>query len=302
MTFEGIRPVLHVAFEEAPDESIRFGDLDHLVDRMLASGVDGIVVLGLASEAWTLTEDEREAVLGHVAEAVAQRVPLVVGIEGATAVAIARGRRAAARGAAGLMVLPPIRSQGDELLRHHLWRLADATGLPILVQDSPQLTGITLTLASLVALTTHPLVRAVKIEIAGAGAKISAAAAAGIEVVAGWGGLQYLESVRRGAVGCMPGCDLGPAFVAIARALRAGDAADADRLYRSILPLLSYEGQSLELLLLGAKRFLRRQGVIGSDRLRSPARSLDPEEEAMFDRLFAYLEGADIPGFARVAA
>lgn len=302
MTFEGIRPVLHLAFEKTPDELIRFGDLDRLVDRMLASGVDGLVVLGLASEAWTLTEDERETVLGHVAAAVAQRVPLVVGIEGATAVAITRGRRAAARGAAGLMVLPPIRAQGDELLRHHFWRLADATGLPILVQDSPQVTGITLTPASLVSLANHPLVRAVKMEIAGAGAKISAAAAAGIEVVAGWGGLQYLESVRRGAVGCMPGCDLGPALVAIDRALRAGDAAGADRLYRSILPLLSYEGQSLDLLLLGAKRFLRRQGVIGSDRLRSPARSLDPEEEATLDRLFADLEGAEIPGFARVAA
>lgn len=154
MTFEGIRPVLHLAFEKTPDELIRFGDLDRLIDRILASGVDGLVVLGLASEAWTLTEDEREAVVGHVAAAVAQRVPLVVGIEGATAVAIARGRRAAARGASGLMV---------------------------------------------------------------------------------------------------------PAL-------------------------------------------LRGQGVIGSDRLRSPARSLDPEEEATLDRLFADLEGAEIPGFARVAA
>jgi len=73
MTFEGIRPVLHLAFEKTPDELIRFGDLDRLVDRILASGVDGPVVLGLASEAWTLTEDERETALGHVAAAVAQQ-------------------------------------------------------------------------------------------------------------------------------------------------------------------------------------------------------------------------------------
>ena len=34
-------------------------------------------------------------------------------------------------------------------------------------------------------------------------------------VVAGWGGLGNLELVRRGAFGVMPGCDLGPTFVAI---------------------------------------------------------------------------------------
>ncbi len=73
MTFEGIRPVLHLAFEKTPDELIRFGDLHRLVDRILASGVAGPVVLGLASEAWTLTEDERETALGHVAAAVAQQ-------------------------------------------------------------------------------------------------------------------------------------------------------------------------------------------------------------------------------------
>lgn len=77
MTFEGIRPVLHLAFESTPDELNRFGDLDRLVDRILASGVAGPVVLGLglglASEAWALTEDERETVLGHVAAAVAQQ-------------------------------------------------------------------------------------------------------------------------------------------------------------------------------------------------------------------------------------
>lgn len=88
MTFEGIRPVLHLAFEKTPDEPIRFGDLDRLVDRMLASGVEGLVVLGLAR---------------------------------ATAVAI--------------------RAQGDELLRHHFRRLADATGLPTLDRTFADLEG-----------------------------------------------------------------------------------------------------------------------------------------------------------------
>jgi hypothetical protein len=53
----------------------------------------------------------------------------------------------------------------------------------------------------------HPLVRAVKVEGPGAGARISALVAEGLEVVAGWGGLQDPESLRRGAGGVMPGFD-----------------------------------------------------------------------------------------------
>lgn len=302
MTFEGVRPVLHLAFDDAPGEPIRYPDLDRLVERMLAVGVDGLVVLGLASEAWTLTEPERDTVLERVSTAVAQRVPIVVGIDGPTVVAIDRGRRAAACGAAGLMVLPPARVPADESLRAHLWNLADATGLPILIQNSPGVTGVTLTAAFLVELARHPLIRAVKMELGGSGPKISAVAAAGIEIVAGWGGLHYLESARRGAVGVMPGCDLGPALVMIDRALRAGDAAAAERLYRAILPLLLYEGQSLDLLLLGAKRLLHGQGILGTDRLRAPSRRLDPDEAVSLDALFAELEREAVPGVVELAA
>jgi dihydrodipicolinate synthase/N-acetylneuraminate lyase len=100
----------------------------------------------------------------------------------------------------------------------------------------------------------------------------------------------------------MPGCDLGPALVMIDRALRAGDAAAAERLYRAILPLLSYAGQSLDLLLLAAKRLLHRQGILGTDRLRTPSRRLDAEEAASLDALFAELEREAVPGFVELAA
>ena len=56
MTFDGVRPVLHLAFDDGPGEPIRYPDLDRLVERMLAAGVDGLVVLGLASEALSLEQ------------------------------------------------------------------------------------------------------------------------------------------------------------------------------------------------------------------------------------------------------
>ncbi len=305
MSFDGIRPVLHLPFEPGRDQPIVHDQLRVLIDDQIRLGVRGLVALGLASEAWTLREGERDEVLATVAEAIDGRVPFAVGIDGTTAVARDRAGRAAGAGASGLMVLPPVGIRPGQALIDHFAAVADAGGVPVLVQDSPQVTGVAVGVDSLVAMRrAQPLVGAVKIEAAGAGAKASAAVEAGIEVIAGWGGQQYLESVRRGANGCMPGCDLGPAFVEIDRQARKGDSSAADSLYRTILPLLSYEAQSLDLLLLGAKRVLVRRGVFLWGGLRAPGRDLDAEEASTLDGLIRRLEADGVTGFGptRVAS
>ncbi len=300
MAFEGIRPVLHLPFGPEPDQPINHDQLGALVADQLSLGVDGLVVLGLASEAWTLQDRERDDVLATVAVAIDGRVPLVVGIDGTTALAVDRARRAVDIGnAAGLMVLPSASARSTEALVTHFAAIAEAAGVPILVQDSPQVTGITLSVEALLAIhQSHPLIAALKVETPGAGSKTSAVAAAGMEIVAGWGGLHYLESIRRGASGCMPGCDLGPALLAIDRLACGSHVAAADGLYRTILPLLSYEAQSLDLLLLGAKRVLVHRGIFDSGALRAPGRALDQHETASFDAMIARLEGEGVAGFA----
>ena len=298
MAFEGIRPVLHAPFRAGPDESVEHGELRALVEHVLAFGSDGLVVLGLATETWAIRESERDEILATVTDAAGGRVPLVVGIDGATQVAVGRARRAAGAGVSGLMVLPPGTAKSTAQLVAHYRAIADATGLPVLIQDSPQVTGVTLTIETLVSLRqADPLLGSLKVEVAGAGAKVSAAIAAGIEVIAGWGGLNYLESMRRGAVGCMPGCDLGAAILDIDRRWRSGDADGADAAYRRILPLLSYVGQSLDLLVLGSKRMLRRTGIFTSENMRQPSRSLDREEAATIDALLDQLALEGAPGF-----
>ena len=94
----------------------------------------------------------------------------------------------------------------------------------------------------------------------------------------------------------MPGCDLAPALLAIHDATRAGDGEEADRLYRAILPLLTYETQSLAHLVLGEKRALRRAGIFTHDAMRAPAPSLDPGQGRTFDALFDRLAADGIPG------
>lgn len=298
MTFEGIRPVLHSPFADTPDQSIIEDELATLAERMLDLGADGLVVPGLASESWALTEHERDRVIAIAAEACAGRAPLVVGLDGTTAIAVDRARRAAAAGAAGLMVLPPSQAAGRAQLVAHFTAIAEAGDIPVLVQDSPQISGVPLDVPTLVAIRdAHPLAGAVKSEIPGAGIKASAIHDAGLELVAGWGGLHYLELRERGAVGCIPGCDLGPAIMAIEAAARTGDQHMAAERYRSILPYLSFTTASLDLLLVAAKRHLRRSGIFSTELLRAPSRTLDEREARTIDALLDELIAAGTPGF-----
>lgn len=72
---------------------------------------------------------------------------------------------------------------------------------------------------------------------------------------------------------------------------------EAQAQYRAILPFLSVVTVSLDLLLLAAKRHLRRAGVFSTEVLRAPARTLEPQESSAIDVLLDELAAADVPGF-----
>ena len=297
MAFAGIHPILHTPFGPEPEQAVLHTELAALVESMVDAGVQGVVALGLASEAPALTEAERDAICTTVARALARRLPFTVGVDGGTAVAVDRARRAVGQGASALMVIPPAGASTPKLLLEHFGRVADAAGTPVLVQDAPQVTGVVLEPDVLERLAAaHPLVRSVKVEGLAAGPKISRLTAAGLEVMAGWGGLHYPESLERGAVGCMPGCDLAAALLAVHAAAGAGDRDAAERAYRAILPLLAYETQSLAHLVLGEKRALRRAGLFSHETMRAPAPSLDAHGREAFDALFDRLAADGVPG------
>jgi 4-hydroxy-tetrahydrodipicolinate synthase len=292
--FSGVRPVLHTPFATSPGAPPALGELEGLVRRMAADGAEGVVALGLASEAWALAERERDAVVERAVTA-AGGLPVTVGIDGDTELAADRARRAARQGAASLMVLPP---PGERRLPVHLAAVAAAADLPVLVQDAPQVTGVTLEASDLLGVAEAvPAVRAVKVEGPAAGPKITALVAGGVAVVAGWGGLHFPEALRRGAAGLMPGCDLAAAFAALHGAWLAGREDEADERYEALLPYLAYQAQSLELLVLAAKRELVRRGVFGDAGLRDRAIALDPVQAAWLDRCAARLAARRVPGF-----
>ena len=140
-------------------------------------------------------------------EHVAGRAPVVVSADGSgTAIAVDRAQRAQKIGADALMVLPPyLVKPGVAGLRDYYLHVASAVDIPIMIQDAPQLTGVSMTPALWVDLARQAEnIAYIKAEGTPQGATISATLEQSdgrLRVFCGWGGLGIIDALERGARG-----------------------------------------------------------------------------------------------------
>ena len=280
--WSGIFHILATPFRD--DGGLDIAGLPRLVECVLGAGVAGITVLGIAGEAHRLTDEERRAVVDDVVKETRGRVPVVVGVSApGTHLAIALGRTAADHGAAALMVAPPGGVRNLDAVAEHYHAVADAARLPLVVQDEPVTTQVTMPAPFLARLCDElPGVQALKLEEAPTLPKISRLRALLVRRVAifgGLGGVYFYEELARGADGAMTGFPYPEALRAIRERFVAGRRAEARALFYRWLPLIRYESQpgavpgtSLAI----RKEILRRRGWLRSARVRPPAPGLDP--------------------------
>jgi 4-hydroxy-tetrahydrodipicolinate synthase len=238
--------------------------------------VDGLTVMGVTSEASLLTEDERSAALDAISAEAADRIPLVVGCSAAdpgdVASLIADAR---ARGAVGVMVAASPGTDVDELpARYADWR--ERGGLPVVIQDEPAATGVTMPLDVLGKCVEAAGARTVKLEAPPTAPKIAVLLAAdpGLHVFGGLGGASALAELRAGACGTMTGFAFPEIMAAIRRAGVVGEWDRAAGLYDRYLPLIQFEAQPVVGLAV-RKELLRRRGAISSARCRREATQID---------------------------
>ncbi|MEV6829561.1 4-hydroxy-tetrahydrodipicolinate synthase [Amycolatopsis sp. NPDC051102] len=138
--------------------------LARLVDHLLATGCDGLVVGGTTGESPTLSDAEAAGLVRAVAARTGGRARVIAGVGTYdTAASVRRAREAEAAGADALLVVCPYYSRPtqDGVLAHCL-AVADATELPVMLYDVPARTGVAMALPTLVELARHPRIRAVK--------------------------------------------------------------------------------------------------------------------------------------------
>ncbi|MEO6565993.1 MAG: dihydrodipicolinate synthase family protein [Casimicrobiaceae bacterium] len=276
----------------APTPFTASGDLDlpgmrRVLDCMVDQGVDGICILANYSEQFLLTDLERSQLLDLSLTQVAGRVPVIVTCSHfSTRIAGERALAAAQAGAAMLMLMPPYHGTGlktDEAgMLAHFAHVADASGLPIMVQDAP-LSGVALTVPFLVRLAREiPLVRYFKIEMPGTAAKLRALIEAGGDLIVGpFDGeesITLMADLDAGATGTMASALLPDLIRPVVTHHLAGRRAEAAAQYARILPLINFENRQCGLR--ATKSVMMEGGVIKSDAVRHPLEALHPATRA----------------------
>ena len=170
--FEGLTVAMVTPF--------RGGQLDEpaterLVDFLVASAVDGIVVAGSTGEGATLTAPERRRLYDLVKQTAGGRCALIAGTgTNDTAVSIERTREAEQTGYDGAMLVVPFYNKPTPAGQiAHFKTVADATRLPIVLYNVPGRTGSNMLPETVAKLAEHPRIVAVK-EASGSLDQISA--------------------------------------------------------------------------------------------------------------------------------
>ena len=147
------------------------GSLDHEaikagLNRLIDSGVGGVVMMGMVGESAQLTPDEKRTVIKLAIETGNGRVPVIAGLaEATTANAVQYAKDAEALGVQGLMVFPGLTYKSDARETIAFYRtVAQASTLAILLYNNPRGYGVDLTPDVVAQLLEEPTIEAIKEE------------------------------------------------------------------------------------------------------------------------------------------
>lgn len=289
----GVIPILVTPF--APDGTVDLDQLDREIDFLHAAGIRWCG-FGFGSEVPRLDPDELAELMSHAVDYSAGRLGIIGNAEMTSVRAgVAAVRRVAASGAQLAMVRPSgLLGIGADALFDTFAEVAATGGVPIVVQDAPQNTGVLLPPATLARLLIDASgVAAVKVEPPGPAPKISAVVrcldGAEATIIGGVGGVDYLHELERGSAGTMPGPAYPEVFALAGALLERGERSLAYATHARLLPLITLGSRDMDTFLFSQKHILRRRGVLDEPLLRAPHLPLEiglaGEIDALLDDL-----------------
>ena len=267
--FTGIHAIAYALFDA--DEKLDRPAMRRQTELCVRLGVHGMAALGLATEVSKLTQTERLTVMEWAAEDTGGRVPLAFTIYGnSVAEQIAQVRAAEAANADWVILQPPMvgNFSAAEYIRF-FGRIADATALPVAIQNAPAYMGRGLSADDVRELIArHPNISLIKGESTAIEAERLIAVTEGrLPVFNGRGGLEMIDNLRAGCVGLILAPDAIDYALRAYAHFRAGDEAKAEAAHREAAPAIVFVMQSIETLICYGKRlFAARAGLTVHDR------------------------------------
>jgi 4-hydroxy-tetrahydrodipicolinate synthase len=159
---QGCGTALVTPFTDAGE--VDFPALRALVQWQIEEGIDFLVPCGSTGEAQTLSDSERERVVGTVVETAAGRVPVMAGAtSNDTARAVEETRRMCRLGVEYILTATPYYNKPTQggLLRHFT-AIADASTKPICLYNVPGRAAVNLQSATTLQLAEHSNVMGIK--------------------------------------------------------------------------------------------------------------------------------------------
>lgn len=135
-----------------------FDRLEQLIEHLLATGSQGILVAGTTGEGPTLTEQEKLALIRRTVKLVAGRVPIIAGTgtNNTQTTIDFTNRVAEIDGVAAALVVVPYYNKPDQRgMLAHFKAVAAASKLPLLIYNIPGRTGVTMEVATIAELAQN---------------------------------------------------------------------------------------------------------------------------------------------------
>lgn len=147
------------------DGNVDYELLKKLIDHLLSTGTDGILVSGTTGEGPTLTEEEKIELIEKAVEYVAGRVPVVAGTGSNNTKATIEYTNKVAKidGVDAALVVVPYYNKPDQAgMIAHFTAVADNVDLPIVMYNIPGRTGVTMEVKTIAELSKHQNIIGIK--------------------------------------------------------------------------------------------------------------------------------------------
>ncbi len=282
MTFkwEGIFPALTTPFTN--EDELDLDVFEKNLHAQLDAGVNGIILGGTLGEASVLTQREKEQLVKFAIEKTAGAIPVILNIaEGSTAAAIHQAKLAENWGAAGLMLLPPMRYKPDHRECVVFFNsIASKTELPIMLYNNPVDYKTEITIDMFEELAEMENIQAVKESTRDVTnvTRMRNRFEDRFKILCGVDTLA-MEELLLGADGWVAG--LVDAFpeetVRLYKLIKAGEIEDATLLYRWFMPLLELD---IHPKLVQYIKLAQSRTGIGTENVRAPRLPLHGEERS----------------------
>ncbi|WP_028271953.1 MULTISPECIES: 4-hydroxy-tetrahydrodipicolinate synthase [Arthrobacter] len=260
------------------DGKVDYQQAAELAVKLVDDGCDGLVVTGTTGETSTLTDEENVGMFRAVKDAVGGRAAIIAGTgTNDTAHSVHLSKQAAEVGVDGLLIVTPYYNKPSQAgVRAHFETIASATDVPVMLYDIPGRSSIQIAPETMIRLSEHPNIVAVKDAKADFAAATRVMANTDLLFYSGDDGLT-LQWMALGAVGLV-GVTTHVAtrrFRELIDAVNANDLGTARKINFELEPVIRATMTRVQGAV-AAKQILKWQGVLPNSVVRLPL--VEPDE------------------------